>query len=211
MASLPLALFWHENPLQLQHRLQALLRAEAAPAEMGESLWLLAAAIAQVLQPPLAPREILRAIGEFPDLAPALQPLLVQIQELLDQQAGLHQAKGLLAATGRGDLNQALALALYCFLSTPTAASLAVLRAGHPALPLVPVLTGALTGAANGPSSFPWPWRLRLAPASIQEMEKMADQLLAVWSGSCLPPPESAATAPPSLLAIAAPRILRPR
>jgi hypothetical protein len=97
-----------------------------------------------------------------------------------------------------------IALAFYCFVSTPQEPALSVLRAAQTGLtmPMVSTITGALSGAHNGFYSFPVSWQLQLKrtasssqaistePQTIQEMVfvgeslQRATELFAVWSGS---------------------------
>jgi hypothetical protein len=82
--------------------------------------------------------------------------------------------------------SNAIALALYCFASTPEDFYLAIMRAARVAklAPEIAYLTGAIAGAYNSYSGIPLRWRVNVRqPSSISTLEQITE-LFAVWSGA---------------------------
>ncbi len=138
-----------------------------------------------------------------------------QVQRLLDEQAGLETACDRVSTNS--DHDAAIALAFYCFLSTPYDLRLALLRAAQtgPCAPLVGALTGALSGAFNSLSGIPIDWQLALDAWEISseeittqpELLNLANCLLARWSGVYEPLTFSKEFG--QVPAIAAPQVIR--
>ena len=219
LATLPIALFFHDNASKQQQRLVETVRLWQCPPGTEAGLLAVGYAIAQALQDrveqlSLVPQTItyLKQSTANPT-APLLDLMdaLEQVQALLQQGAGLLTAIEQLRVRGTHLGNRAIALAFYCFLSTPDELHLAVLRAARSgeAAPLVCALTGALSGVHNSLSGLPLAWRMggsiRLWGVSEQEMHQLAAHLVGVWSG--VYDPEAATNA----VAIAAPGVIRPR
>ncbi len=106
--------------------------------------------------------------------------------------------------------NEAIALAFYCFLSTPCDLRLALLRAARcgEAAPVIAALTGALGGAYQGLGGLPLAWVATDSHVwGIPEtaLHALAAHLFAAWSGVYAPAERMA------VAAIAAPGVIRPR
>jgi ADP-ribosylglycohydrolase len=214
IALLPIALFCHEADWLLDPQLQSAVIAWENEGLDQAGVGVMARAIAQLLREQSSPLTLIPyLLREVPPLS-SLYQSLETIQDCVEQAAGLEMTR---QAVGSSSLMSAapIALAFYCFLSTPNDFHLAVLRAIRLGLPTatVPALVGALAGAYNGVSGIPISWRLA-APqwhtptgkaVTVRELLQLAHQLLTTWAGVTLPP---APTDSP-LLAIAAPQVIR--
>jgi hypothetical protein len=220
LATLPIALFFHENKARQQQLLVQTVQLWQCPPGAEAGLLAVGYAIAQALQDrleqlTLVPQTITYLQQSTANPPPPLLDLmdaLEQVQILLQQGAGLHTAIEQLRARATHLSNRAIALAFYCCLSTPDDLHLALLRAAcsGDAAPVVCALTGALSGAHNSLTGLPLVWRVgsskpSLGGVSDQEMNQLAAQLFAVWSGGYAP------TTSTTRFAIAAPGGIRPR
>ena len=138
---------------------------------------------------------------------------LLQVQTLLNQQAGLERAIAVTRSTP-------IALAFYCFLSSLEDFRLSTLRAAQTDYQpqITTAIAGALSGAYNSISGIPINWRMALSRFEAQqagweitevEMLQVSDALVSVWSGvydQLTHPTDSN-----SLAAIASPRVIKPR
>ncbi len=244
IAALPLILFCHESPPDLHTAVAQLGQIPAFSALRNRTIATFAQAVAHVLKP-TAPRSSLLPTLLQPPTAtatiPALATALQQTQTLLQHQASLHRTIATLTATPltatpltatmdepRDPEITVLALALYCFLSTPQDLRLSLQRAARcPHAPSVCALTGALAGANNSVLGIPLSWRLSSeAPLagglSRTALATLSHRLFAVWSGAAHTDPLDAtagsrdaanawSTANAWGAAIAAPNGLRPQ
>lgn len=207
IALIPVFLYFHEDFPKLRQNVETVteLWRNATISELD--LLAIGYAISQALLESLTPRrfitKMLTSMLAPPEGIPKLQRLQ-QVETMVDQGVGLEDAVQLIltlsdATTG----DAAIALSLYCFLSTPTEFRLSILRAvrtGYQAAG-VAALTGALSGAYNSTIALPAEWRFRIVQAPT--IERLSTQLLASWSGVY-----NAATIDHSL-AIAAPQVIR--
>lgn len=220
IGTLPITLFSHENKIKRQQALEQVLHSWQGRISSTIS-HILAYAITQALQERLNPATLisqtLAQIQYATDLETAtIVPLLLQVQQLLQQGAGLSAVASL--DSERVD-EAALALAYYCFLSTPDYPALALLKAAQTSQPQpVCALVGALIGAYHGVAGFPAAWRLSFTqetiPASSGEfltssstILHLGDRLFATWCGTYNP----ATTLLSSATAVAAPGVINPR
>lgn len=218
IASLPIALFYHENETQLQQNLRQFVAWQNDP-EIVAGVLTIGYAIALSLREKLHPASLIPLVVRFVEV-PQLQltQQLVQVQNLLEHQASLAKAISVLGEQP----SSAIALAFYCFLSSLEDFQLSVKRATSigKRSPVISSITGALSGAYNGTSSIPVNWRLALSHAdnkplagwgipSEAEILRLCDSLVAVWSGAYNL--IGTLDQPMPLAAIAAPRVIRPR
>lgn len=236
IATLPLVLFFHEDELKLRQALQSASQQLGGQPHSILGAWVVGFAIAQALQERLhLPTLIGQILTVLPSIAPEtagvtlLAQQLQQVQSLVSQRAGLETARTQLIryASEQGDpkicqQTTAIALAFYCWLSTPDDSQLAVLRSHRFAyrFPVVGALTGALAGAYNGYTSLPANWCLAVKSSSQTDASvdsgqaqpdwlTLASNLLSTWSGTY--DLHGCTTQPRPLPAIAAPRVIRPR
>lgn len=200
-ATIPIALFFHDDAQTLRQTIM-----DATPQAIQDAGFVVSESIAYALQPQMEP---LRLLPKLVQLLPdeTLSQKLRQVQKLLKRGDSLA-----IAVKKLGDAQQlevAIALAFYCWLSTAEQFQLSVLRVHRipNASPLTLLLTGAFSGALNGQMGIPQAWLTAGAVRSdFQQMETLAEQLLATWSG-CL----QVGLDGMDKVAIASPGILRPR
>lgn len=206
IATLPMALFFHDNPIRWQQALTEVAEQWLIDAAGLEMVRIVSQIIAQALKEQIAPSQLIpQLVNDLQqnDLHQEFQPNLVcaleQVQILVQSGASLRTAIFRLQSlqpapsqTMQSGMN-AICLALYCFLSTPHDIRLALLRAaqsgGFPQV--VCGLTGALLGAHNSIAGLPLTWRLGKAGGSPglswgvtgDQVTQLATQLFWVWSG----------------------------
>lgn len=201
IATLPVALFFHENPIKLRQNLLRVLKIwENDPVVRDGTLavgYAISLALTEKLDPLTLIPQIISFIGETPTSIPKQ---LLRVQSLLEQGAGLSRAQAEFVREEK--LSNTIAMAFYCFLSTLEDFRLAVLQATHnsnskmqdaPRLSsqATGAITGALSGAYNSTGGIPLSWQVLLlqrnSPAwgltSFSQMLELADALVAVWSG----------------------------
>ena len=225
VALLPVILYLHETPMQLRLQLPQYLP-PAATAELEGTTGVLAGAIAHMLQEQCQPETLIPHL--LADLSPPdtlLSQQLRTVQTLLHARTSLNAAvQALVPAAETWGVGSAIALALYCWLSTPEHWLLSVQRISRiPDAQVLPshkvlsaVLTGALSGVYNGQFGIATPWQLHQMTAvwdpslpSPAEILSLGDQLLAAWSG-CLQPLDMAVDAEKMQgVAISAPGVMR--
>jgi len=195
LASLPVALFFHDNLLKLRSNLLATYQLWGDDLVVRDGILAIGYTIALSLTEKLDSQtlipQIISFIGETPT---SLPKKLLQVNDLLTKHAGLETAKAEL--TTQDKPSSAIAMAFYCFLSTLEDFRLTVLRATlHPTRLLpsqtIGAIVGALSGAYNSTAGIPILWRvLHSSPDSstgilvnLPQMLELTDALLAVWSG----------------------------
>ncbi|WP_066383940.1 MULTISPECIES: hypothetical protein [unclassified Anabaena] len=199
-ASIPISLFFHDNPVKLHQNLLRLSKWHDNLV-VRDSILAIGYAIAQSLTEKLQPQtlipQIITFIGETPTSIPQN---LIKLHNLLAASAGLERVQ---AELDREDkLILSVSLAFYYFLSTLEDFRLAVSRANpehgswrqKPRIlhsPTISAITGVLSGTYNSSVSIPVNWRVALVSADattdelsqISPMLELADALAAVWSG----------------------------
>jgi ADP-ribosylglycohydrolase len=201
LATLPVALFFHEHPQKLRQNLLHVLKIWEDDSVVRDGTLAVGYAIAQILTEKLHPRtlipEMIAFIGET---STSLPQQLTKVHTLLDQGASLERAQAELSKPEK--LTNGIAMAFYCFLSTLEDYRLAVLRANqhrdiwqqdHWRLHLhsISAITGALSGAYNSIAGIPLGWQILYSQADLATwglsnfalMVELADALVAVWSG----------------------------
>lgn len=201
LATLPVALFFHENPQKLRQNLLHVLQIWEDNPIIRDGTLAVGYAIAQILteklHPPSLIPEIIAFIGET---STSLPQQLSKVHTLLEQGASLQQVQAELSKQEK--LTQGIAMAFYCFLSTLEDYRLAVLLAHQQSniwqqdnwrlhLHNISAITGALSGAYNSIAGIPLGWQILYSQADLAtwrlsnfaEIVKLADALVAVWSG----------------------------
>ncbi len=226
VATLPIALFFHENKAKLREKL--LLATEVwhnqNASECQTGVFAVGYAIARSLKERLDPATVIPQTITYLATDNALTELLSQVQILLEQGADLERAtthlykSAIALQEGQGESEKKsqmnlivnpekfipMAIAFYCFLSTPEDLHLSVFRAARCGIasPLTCALTGALSGAYNGSAAIPLEWRSRHSAAllgrsaaegrepsvwstgSDAKIGQLANNLFAVWTGA---------------------------
>jgi ADP-ribosylglycohydrolase len=229
IATLPVALFFHENPIKLRQNLLRVLKIwEDDPIVRDGTLavgYAIALALTEKLNPLTLIPQTIAFLGETPTSIPKK---LLKVQNLLEQGAGLSKAQAELAREEK--LSNTIAMAFYCFLSTLEDFRLAVLRATYDlnstsvSSQATGAIAGALSGAYNGIGGIPVNWQVLLlqsnSPAwgltSFSQMLELTDAFVAVWSGvyniSLNPKELTDEGCDMALLSVyAAPRVIRSR
>lgn len=201
IATLPVALFFHDDLILQQQHLRQTVQTWGGTSSMADWVAVFGYAIAQAMKAQLAPSQFMADLlsywnGADPDLqhrSPQLLPSLELLHGLVDQGAASRTTIAKLEQLLPQE-DQAIALAFYCFLCTPDNWQLAVRHAARlfPAHPVICALTGCLSGAYNSHSSLPLAWKL----AALQPLTSfpssqtthitctdLATRLLATWSG----------------------------
>lgn len=197
IAFLAIALSFHEDHLKLWQKLNQTATAWQVPLDrLG--VFAVGFAIAEALQERLNPRllipQLATALESFSDNRDsAIVDQLRQVQILLKQPVGLDMAQKCLLETLPRDSTTPIALAFYCFLSTPDDFRLAVQRAARLGYQTEAIcaLTGALSGAHNSTFSIPVEWFLAIEAENLAsgrgstqtEILQLANHLLANWAG----------------------------
>lgn len=250
VAVLPCVMFFHENKAKLREKI--MLATDVFPnenkAQLQTAVLATGYAIARSLKQRLDPATALEQTIAYLKTDNALTELLLQVQILLEQGADLEtatthlckSATGLREKQGEGEKKSEIhsivnpgnfipiALAFYCFLSTPEDFRLSVVRAARSGIAgqLTCALTGALSGAYNGVAAIPVEWGQVLSAVesrplvegrepsvwgtgSDAKIVELARNLFAVWAGVYNPSAGSDAAA--LARAVAAPYVIRPR
>jgi ADP-ribosylglycohydrolase len=182
IALLPLWLYTHESWRERQNRLEQLPHWQSTT---QSPLWLYGEAIAQLLRPTCNPNDLLpnlirrwqqHAQQGAPELTQPWLDCLTQIHQWQQQRTPLHEVQT--ALTERLASEQAMAIALYCFVRSPddwaiAQALLARLTDDRP----ISGLLGGIWGAYNGWTRFP------IAALSPTTGHDASQQLLQTWSG----------------------------
>lgn len=214
IASLPIALFFHDDLNRQRQALWQLFEAVAVPPP--QRLWfiVLAYAIAQAVKGQLDPLTFMPQLFAYIRVTAPNAPTVASVIQALEQlEAGAldggNRPHELMTAS---EIDLPIAIALGCFLQTPTDFRLAVtqarrLAASEPiSIALVGALAGALVGAQTGLAGIPAIAQVSSwspLPASVAQVKHLAERLIATWSGVYDPSPSEAL--PP----VAAPWVLR--
>lgn len=205
VATLPLALFFHDNKIKLHQNLQLVAKTWFNEPVMQESILSVGYAIAQALTEKLSFKDLIPQIVEFIN-APSteLTDKLQQVQALLEQRAGQELAVAQITQN-KSSIASSVALAFYYFLSTVEDLPLSVKRSKR--FPTSSAIVGALSGAYNSASSIPSNWQILTGVKTTTDLEmlKLSDSLVAVWSGVY----DSEAKL--RAMTVAAPRVIRSR
>ena len=226
IATLPIALFYHENEIKLRQNLLGLIsiwqdNESSCNSVSRDGTLAVGYAIAQCLQENFNRAELIPQIITFLGEPQAqLAQDLAKVQTLLQQRAGLEQTVIKLGQDTQPSAN--IALAFYCFLSTLEDLRLSVIRAAQKSHQpeITSAIAGALSGAYNSIIGIPVTLRLALSRSDTKplaawgikteaEMLELCDSLVAAWSGFYNQATPS--TGLTSVAAIAAPGIIRLR
>ncbi|MCC5647388.1 ADP-ribosylglycohydrolase family protein [Nostoc sp. CHAB 5824] len=201
LATLPVALFFHENPIKLRQNLLHVLKIWDDDPVVRDGTLAVGYAIALALTERLDPLTLIpQTISFLGQTSTSIPKKLLKVQNLLEQGSGLSRAQT--EFTREEKLSNTVAMAFYCFLSTLEDFRLAVLRATYNGNSKVQdatclssqatgAITGALSGAYNGINGIPVNWQVLLLQknsptwglTSFSQMLKLTDAFVAVWSG----------------------------
>lgn len=210
MAMLSALLFCHDSDSWRQERLEYFVSNWRHSDWALEDVLIWGYAIALALREKIPPHQwIERISSRYQTAQTPLIEQLALVRTFLERGTPLQQAIAQMARQVSSK-QMAIAIALYCFLSTPDDFRLSLMRAmqaGKEAK-AVAALTGALAGAYNSFSGIPIGWRIALGKHPIgQQLLQEATELFAVWSGAYRP------NSSPLLesAAVASPLVMQPR
>ncbi|MDH6099610.1 ADP-ribosylglycohydrolase family protein [Anabaenopsis sp. FSS-46] len=194
IATLPVALFFHEHSTHLRQQLLEMLSIWGGEPVVRDGTLAVGYTIAKSLTEELHPQTLIREIISFiGDTSTLLPDKLIKLNNLLEQAVGLETVQAEFSREDDGI--HAIVMAFYCFLSTLEDLQLAVLRATHKDntregetgnlhLQTISIITGALSGAYNSTLGMPVKWHGLLSPDNSRSpVVELADVLVAVWSG----------------------------
>lgn len=193
LAILPIALFFHEDQIKLRQQLLKAATVWLGKSEEVESVLAFSYAITQAVTEKLEKETLIpQTLAYLGTVQTPLGQQLEQVQILLKDRVGLEQALRQLrysfpsSAKALGNPDTSLALAFYCFLSTPEDFRLCMSRAIRTGCQpqMTASLTGALAGTYNSTIGIPVNWHLPATSISSERViVQLADSLLSVWSG----------------------------
>lgn len=190
IATLPVTFFFHENTVKLRNNLLATLEFWENDPEIRDAVLAVSYVIAQSLNEKISWRTLIpQAVDFIGDVSAKLPQKVLQIDRPINSAARLemidtefyHQLTPITAVE----------FALYYFVSSPEDFRICMLRANrHPNLG-VGTISGILSGTYNSTSGIPVNWQigqsnLKITPSLLSncsQMLKLADALIAVWSG----------------------------
>jgi len=226
IASLPVAMLYHEEEAKLREKLDQIGEVWQGKSDVKLSNLAVGYAIALALKEKLEPQTLITQIINILEEECPLVELLKEVQSLLERRADLETAIRHLSNKAKSIETEAIipvCLAFYCFLSTPENWQLAVQRAARTGRgSQICAIVGALSGAYNSSAGIPVEWRGALnfrlrktsgliseAVASEAEIIELAKTLLAIWCGVYNPKTmENKLNLVP---AVAASNVIRPR
>ncbi|MEB3181454.1 MAG: ADP-ribosylglycohydrolase family protein [Nostocaceae cyanobacterium] len=199
LSVLPVALFFHDNPVKLRENLLKAINLWQNQPIIRDGALAIGYAIAQAVGETLNPVTLIeQTISFLGNTETCIPQFFLKVNKLLAQGAGLEEANSELNREQKPAA--AIALAFYCFLSTPDDFRLAVERGTQivGTHGLTSVLTAAISGAYNSTIGIPLRWhptttkkaRDRINRVSTKwgmnneaEMLELAECLFAVWAG----------------------------
>lgn len=206
IAALPMVLLLHDNSDRLRQRLQTLSQFwQVKSHDTTVELLAFGQIITELLTPSPHLNQLIPNILTHIPVESQLAQQLTQVQSLLQQKTSLATVISHLKphSPKHEGFSSNLAIAIYCFLSTPRAFSLSVQRAMriYPDSSLIPGMVGALSGTHNGLVGIPITWQLKFSKRaqlrldaageptaninilSDQQILNQATQLFQVWAG----------------------------
>jgi hypothetical protein len=188
LASIPLILFFHENIPQLLAKLRQIDPSEKNNSEKIEDVLIWGYALALTLREPVDRQKLVaRIIDGVGQISTPLWGKIEQIKQFLTTNTTLDLVTYHLSQQEHPSQN-AIALAIYCFASTPQDFRLSVSRARQTPYPLTAPLTAALSGASNGWKGIPLAWRCQ-AKEKLDKLDcsTKISRLFDTWSGIYAP------------------------
>ncbi|MEM9924970.1 MAG: ADP-ribosylglycohydrolase family protein [Cyanobacteria bacterium P01_D01_bin.50] len=192
LATLPIALFFHDNKIKLRENLLLAIKNNDNP-NIRDGVLAVCYLIAQSLSEKINPNTLVSEITYFiSDTTTEIPIKLQQVNNLIVENAGLAELQNYL---GKGNsISNTIAVAFYSFANTKEDFSLTCLQAiqnTHDSQ-VCGAIAGAISGAYNSMAGIPITWHLGLNEAklaqwgftSFSQMVKLADALVAVWSGA---------------------------
>jgi ADP-ribosylglycohydrolase len=195
IAIVPVAMYLQEDIPQLQQTLRLIGRRNELDPENTSTLVFLGTMIALLLGERAKLDQLIPAVlATLPSRKDALSEQLLCIQEYLDltpdgspTPTSITELIAKIALSNQSYLLP-VAMATYCFLSTPQSLQMAVQRAAQiPSQPSITLaLTGLLVGTYRGLSCIPTSWYTN-GSRGAEQLIQSADRLVATWAGAYQP------------------------
>jgi ADP-ribosylglycohydrolase len=209
LTALPIILFYHESFSLFTTQLRQKARYWQNSALILEDVliwgYILALALREKLNTQYLVDQVLVGVGKQ---STPLIGQLKQIKIFLAQGKGLEQVVENLST--RANFSQLpLALAIYCFATTPEDFSLCIRRAASTGnlASITSALTGILAGVYNGISGIPLNWYIASRTNSVyQAAQQQAKYLYQAWSGIYQPDTDEI-----SRFVVASPKVIQSR
>ncbi|AFZ02699.1 ADP-ribosylglycohydrolase family protein [Calothrix sp. PCC 6303] len=184
LTTLPVALFFHENPIKLRQNLVNVAQIWDDEPILRDVALVFGYAIALSLEARFTPSNLIPQLLTFlGETSTDLPEKLLKVQELSLRRASLEQIKSELIR--HNQLSEMIAIALYCLITSLEDFPTSVLRASQneQLSPASSIITGALSGAYNSISGIPISWQVNQLEPDFREIIALSDQLFAAWSG----------------------------
>jgi ADP-ribosylglycohydrolase len=184
LATLPVALFFHENTIKLRQNLLDVVQIWDDEPILRDVALVFGYAIALSLEERFTPSSLIPQLVTFlGETSTELPQKLLKVQELSQQRASLEHVKSELIRENQ--LSEMIAIALYCLITSLEDFPISVLRSSQniKLSPTTSIITGALSGAYNSISGIPVSWQVDRKTTDFREIIALSDQLFAVWSG----------------------------
>ncbi len=197
-ATLPLALFFHENPIKLRHYLLDISQIWRDDLIVRDSILAISYAVGRSLTEQLARLTLIPELVSFiGETQTDLPQKLLKVNASLEQGISLQRVKNEL---GKDRSSNLVAIGLYCFLATLEDFRLSI-QLSHQNGEHSPIvnaaltnrvtaaIAGALSGAYNSTAGIPIPILVESQKSAqfmsndFSRMVKLADELFAAWSG----------------------------
>lgn len=191
LATLPIALVFHDNCITLRRNVIGLLEVLRTKGFSRDVTLAFAYIVAQAVRENICPKTIIRETIYFiDDTSNNLSQQLLKLDFLLQQRAGLNRIKTELDKLEQPDAM--IVMVFYSFLVAPEDFRLAILHSlqvGNSSF--IVTLVGALSGTSNGMLGIPATWRTSLCSSTLSRLQHsqylqmltLAEGLLELWSG----------------------------
>ncbi|NRB09225.1 MAG: hypothetical protein HRU34_20355 [Richelia sp.] len=191
LATLPIAVFFHDNCIGLRHKLLDLLEIWQVKAAWRDVTLAFAYAITQAITEDIHHHTfITETVSFIGETSSNLPQKLLKLDSLLRQRVGFPRVKTELGISG--EASTVMAMILYSCLITPEDFRLTILHSLQVSnSPFVVTLVSALSGTINGILGIPATWQTYLSSYGLPQSQKsqylqmltLADGLLEQWSG----------------------------
>jgi hypothetical protein len=190
LATLPIALFFHENNIKLKENLLKAIESYNHPL-LRDGILAVCYLIAQSLNEKINQNTIVSEITSFiGETTTDIPRKLEQVNNLSIENAGLIELQNCLGK--ENNISNTIAIAFYCFAMTKEDFRLTCLRSSKHNSPACGAIAGAISGAYNSIAGIPITWNLGLDETKLaqwgltnfSQMVKLSDELVAVWSGA---------------------------
>ncbi|MEM6754808.1 MAG: ADP-ribosylglycohydrolase family protein [Cyanobacteria bacterium P01_C01_bin.38] len=190
-AALPIALFFHENHLKLRENLLVTLKSYNPL--FRDAVLTVCYLVAQSLNEKINPNTLVSEITSFVgETTTGLPTKLQQVNNLIADNLGYSELQNCLDK--ENNISNIISSAFYSFVNTKEDFRLTCLQAikNQRNSKVCGAIAGAISGSYNSMAGIPITWHLGLDEAklaqwgltSFSQMVKLADALVAVWSGA---------------------------